>query len=60
MDKDLALFAAEQASKHNADQIDVRIEDHCNKLIIITNEKVQRGIINRKHRIDERTLFDGA
>lgn len=33
MDKDLALFAPEQASKHNADEVDVKIEDYYNRLL---------------------------
>jgi len=60
LDKDLALFAVDQASKLGADYADARLEDHYNELIIVANGKVQRGVINRKSGIGIRTLVDGA
>jgi len=60
MDEDLASFAVERASKLGTDYVDCRLEDHYNELIIVTDGKVQRGIINRKHGIGIRTLVDGA
>ena len=60
MEEDLALFAVEHASKLGADQVDVRLEDHYNELIIVDNRKVHRRVINRKRGIGVRTLFDGA
>ena len=60
MDKDLALFAVDYASKLGADYADARLEDRYNELIIVANSKVQRGVINRKSGIGVRTLVNGA
>jgi len=60
MEEDSALFAAEYASKLGADYADVRLEDHYNQLITVANDKVQRGIINRKHGMGTRTLVNDA
>jgi hypothetical protein len=46
MEEDLALFAAEHASKLGAYCVDVRLEDHDNGLIIVADDKIQRGVIN--------------
>ena len=60
MEKDLALFAVDYASKLGADYVDARLENHYNELIIVANGKVQRGVINRKRGIGIRTLVNGA
>ncbi len=49
MEENLALFAAEQASKLGADCVDVRLEDHYNALIIVVDDKIQCGVINCRH-----------
>lgn len=46
MEEDLGLFAAQHASKLCADCVDIRLEDHYNELIIVVNDKIQRGAIN--------------
>ena len=46
MEEDLALFAAEHASKLGAYCVDVSLEGHCNELIIVVDDKIQRGVIN--------------
>jgi hypothetical protein len=43
MEEDLALFAAEHASKLGAYCVDVRLEDQYNGLIIVADDKIQRG-----------------
>ena len=45
-EENLALFAAEHAPKLCADCVDVRLEDHYNELIIVVDDKIQRGVIN--------------
>jgi len=44
----LALFAVEHASKPCAYCVDVRPGPHCNELIIVADDKIQRTIINYK------------
>jgi hypothetical protein len=46
MEENLALFAAEHASKLCAYCVDIRLEDHYNGLIIVADDKIQRGVIN--------------
>jgi len=46
MEENLALFSAEHASKLCADCVDFSLEPHCNELIIVADDKIQRGVIN--------------
>ncbi len=46
MEEDLALFAVEHASKLGADCVDFSLEDQYNELIIVVDDKIQRGVIN--------------
>lgn len=60
MDEDLAAYAVESASKLGADYVDARLEEHYNELVIVSDGKVQRGVVNRKRGIGIRTLVKGA
>ena len=48
MDEDLALYAVKLASELGAEYVDARLEDHYNEIIVVTDGKVQQGVINRK------------
>jgi hypothetical protein len=46
MEENLALFSAEHASKLGADCVGFSLEDHYNPLVIVADDKIQRGVIN--------------
>jgi len=60
MDEDLALFAIDYARKLGAEYTDARLETHYNELVLVSNGKAERAIINQKRGIGVRTLVKGA